>query len=183
MYVALAPDSYHAPANGRGYDGRVSDPLSHFDEHGQARMVGVGEKPETPRMAVASGRIRVQAQTLARIQEGTAAKGDVLGTARLAAISAAKQTASVIPLCHPVRLTGIDVEFRIDEATGSVAARVEVRAVDRTGPEMEAMTAASVALLTIYDMCKAMDRGMELESVRLERKSGGKSGDWVREGP
>lgn len=157
----------------------MSDPLSHFDDAGAARMVEVGEKPETARSAVAQARVRMQAQTLARIEAGEVGKGDVLGVARLGGIQAAKQTAVLIPLCHPVRITGIDVAFEIDPGLPGVVVRAEVRAFDRTGPEMEAMAAASAAALTIYDMCKAMDRGMVLENVALLSKSGGKSGDWV----
>jgi cyclic pyranopterin phosphate synthase len=158
-----------------------NDPLTHFDEAGAARIVAIDEKPETPRSATARARVRMAAKTLERIESGAVGKGDVLSVARLAAIGAAKGTASLIPLCHPVRLTSVDVDFAIDRALPGVEARVTVRAVDRTGPEMEAMVAASTAGLTIYDMCKAMDRGMEVLEVSLLRKSGGKSGDWVRE--
>jgi len=159
------------------------DPLTHFDAKGAAHIVPIETKPETPRAAVARGRVRMAQETLKRIQDGAIGKGDVLGVARLAGISAAKNTASSIPLCHPVRLTSVSVDFSVQAELPGIEVRVEVRAVDRTGPEMEAMTAASVALLTIYDMCKAMDRGMELTQVALVSKSGGKSGHWTREEP
>jgi cyclic pyranopterin phosphate synthase len=157
----------------------MSDPLTHFDDAGAARMVEVGEKPETARSAVAQARVRMQAQTLARIEGGEVGKGDVLGVARLGGIQGAKQTATLIPLCHPVRITGVDVRFELDRELPGVVVEAEVRAFDRTGPEMEAMAAASVAALTIYDMCKAMDRGMVVEATRLLSKSGGKSGQWT----
>ena len=160
----------------------MTDPLSHFDPGGAAHMVAVTDKPEVPRRAVARARIRVAPATFARISGGTGAKGDVLGVARLAAISGAKRTSDLIPLCHPVRLTGISVAFTLREDLPGVEVRVEVAAVDRTGPEMEAMTAAAAAMLTIYDMCKAMDRGMVIEAVELVEKSGGKSGQWTRGG-
>ncbi len=157
------------------------DPLTHFDEAGAARIVAIEDKPETPRAAVARARIKMAPETLARIESGAVGKGDVLSVARLAAIGAAKGTAGLIPLCHPVRLTSVDVDFAIVRDPPGVEARVGVRAVDRTGPEMEAMVAASTAVLTIYDMCKAMDRGMEVVEVALLEKSGGKSGRWTRE--
>ncbi len=159
-------------------DGR--DPLTHFDEHGSARMVSVADKPETPRSALARATVHMDAETLARIEAGTVGKGDVLAVARLAAIGGAKQTSALIPLCHPVRITGIDVRFEVDPALPGVHVVAEVAAHDRTGPEMEAMTAAATGALTIYDMCKAMDRGMELREVLLLRKSGGKTGTWTR---
>ena len=159
----------------------MSDPLSHFDPGGAARMVAVTDKPETPRGAVARARIRMAGATLARIVSGAVGKGDVLGVARLAAISGAKRTPDLIPLCHPVRLTGISVDFTVREDLPGVDVVVQVTAVDRTGPEMEAMTAAAAAVLTIYDMCKAMDRGMVIEVIELVEKSGGKSGQWSRE--
>ncbi len=159
------------------------DPLTHFDEAGAARIVAIDEKPETPRSATARVRVRMEAQTLERIESGAVGKGDVLSVARLAAIGAAKSTSALIPLCHPVRLTSVDVDFAILEELPGVEARVTVRAVDRTGPEMEAMVAASTAGLTIYDMCKAMDRSMEIIEVALLSKSGGKSGAWSRDVP
>lgn len=143
-------------------------------------MVSIGEKAETRRTAVATGAVQMHPETLARIVSGDGHKGDVLAVARLAAIGAAKQTASLIPLCHPVRLTSVDVDWATDHEENSVKIRVSVEAVDRTGPEMEAMVAASTGLLTIYDMCKAMDRGMTLSGVMLTSKSGGKSGRWTR---
>jgi cyclic pyranopterin phosphate synthase len=158
----------------------ANDPLTHFDADGAARMVDIEAKRETPRRAVAKGRVRMAAETLARIEDGSVGKGDVLAVARLAGIGAAKGTAQLIPLCHPVRLTAVDVTFEVDRGLPGVTVRAEVHAIDRTGPEMEAMTAASVAALTIYDMCKAMDRGMSIETVQLQAKSGGKSGDWTR---
>jgi cyclic pyranopterin phosphate synthase len=159
----------------------MSDPLSHFDPGGAARMVAVMDKPETPRTATARARIRMAAATLARVAGGVVGKGDVLGVARLAAVTGAKRTPDLIPLCHPVRLTGITVEFTVREDLPGVEVRVQVAAVDRTGPEMEAMTGAAAAALTIYDMCKAMDRGMVIEAVELVEKSGGKSGQWTRD--
>jgi cyclic pyranopterin monophosphate synthase len=154
------------------------DRLTHFDAAGQAHMVDVGAKTETERVARASGRIRMRPETLALIMGGDAKKGDVLGVARIAAIQAAKRTGDLIPLCHPIPLTRVAVEFAIDEAASTVACDVVAQTVGRTGVEMEAMTAASVALLTIYDMCKAVDRGMVIEEVRLLEKTGGKSGHW-----
>ncbi|MCA9656726.1 MAG: cyclic pyranopterin monophosphate synthase MoaC [Myxococcales bacterium] len=159
----------------------MSDTLTHFDPHGAARMVTISVKPETPRMAAARARVRMQPATLARIREGDVGKGDVLGVARLAAIAGSKQTPGIIPLCHPVRVTAVDVQFSLDEALPGVVVEARVEAVDRTGPDMEAMTAAATAALTIYDMCKAMDRGMTIEAVELTAKEGGKSGRWLRE--
>jgi cyclic pyranopterin monophosphate synthase len=156
--------------------------LTHFDAAGQAHMVDVGAKPETERVARAAGRIRMQPETLALIREGSAKKGDVLGIARIAAIQAAKRTGDLIPLCHPIPLTRVAVEFEIDESSSTVSCETVAQTVGRTGVEMEAMTATMAALLTIYDMCKAVDRGMVLEEVRLLEKSGGKSGHWRRTG-
>ncbi|PLK48607.1 cyclic pyranopterin monophosphate synthase MoaC [Uliginosibacterium sp. TH139] len=153
-------------------------PLTHFDAQGQAHMVDVGAKTETARRAVAAGRIRMQPQTLATILAGNNKKGDVLGIARIAAIQGSKRTAELIPLCHPIPLTRVAVEFTIDEAASAIDCAVTAETVGRTGVEMEALTAASVALLTIYDMAKAMDRGMQIESIRLLEKEGGKSGHW-----
>jgi cyclic pyranopterin monophosphate synthase len=141
-------------------------------------MVDVGGKPETERIARAAGRIRMRAETLALIRAGDAKKGDVLGIARIAAIQAAKRTGDLIPLCHPIPLTRVAVEFAIDAANSAIDCEVIAQTVGRTGVEMEAMTAATVAMLTIYDMCKAVDRGMVIEQVRLLEKSGGKSGHW-----
>ena len=158
-------------------------PLTHFDHAGQAHMVDVGDKAETQRVAVAAGTIRMQPATLALIQSGSAKKGDVLGVARIAAIMGAKRTADLIPLCHPIALTRVTVEFDIDQAHSSVhcTARAETRG--RTGVEMEALTAVQVGLLTVYDMCKAVDRGMVMTDIRLLEKAGGKSGPWLAEPP
>jgi cyclic pyranopterin phosphate synthase len=153
--------------------------LNHFDADGQAHMVDVAAKAETRRIARAAGRIRMQAATLALIRDGRAAKGDVLGVARIAAIQAAKRTSDLIPLCHPIALTRVAVDFEIDESGAAVGCVVTAETVGRTGVEMEALTAVSAALLTIYDMCKAVDRGMCLENVRLLEKDGGRSGHWV----
>jgi cyclic pyranopterin phosphate synthase len=153
--------------------------LTHFDSTGQAHMVDVGGKPESARIARAGGSIRMQPATLALIRDGSAEKGDVLGIARIAAIQAAKRAGELIPLCHPLALTRVAAEFVIDEAADAVHCEVTAECFGRTGVEMEAMTAASVALLTIYDMCKAVDRGMRIENIRLIEKSGGKSGHWL----
>jgi cyclic pyranopterin monophosphate synthase len=154
-------------------------PLSHFDAQGDAHMVDVADKAETRRIARARGRISMQPGTLALIRDGTARKGDVLGVARIAAIQAAKRTAELIPLCHPLALTHIAAEFELDETAASVTLAVTVETVGRTGVEMEALTAVSVGLLTIYDMCKAVDRAMRIDGVLLAEKSGGKSGVFV----
>ena len=157
--------------------------LTHFDAEGQAHMVDVGAKESTHRIAVATGRITMRAETLALIESGTAKKGDVLGVARIAAIQGAKKTSDLIPLCHPLALTRVKVEFEIHAAAGtagpavSCTATVETRGP--TGVEMEALTAVQVGLLTIYDMCKAVDRGMVMESVRVLQKQGGASGSFV----
>lgn len=155
--------------------------LSHFNADGEAHMVDVGAKAETERVAVACGCIRMEAQTLARIVAGEQAKGDVLAVARLAGIMAAKRTADLIPLCHPLPLTAVEVDWQIDEPGQCVhcTARAETRG--RTGVEMEALTAVQIALLTVYDMCKAADRGMTIDRVRLLEKRGGKSGHWQRD--
>jgi cyclic pyranopterin phosphate synthase len=152
--------------------------LTHFDERGAARMVDVGAKDETRRVAVAEGRIRMLPATLEQVKAGTAKKGDVLGVARIAAIQGAKKTSELIPLCHPVPLTAVTVDFAIDEAQSLVTCRAQVECTARTGVEMEALTAVQVGLLTIYDMCKAVDRGMTMEGVRVVEKRGGKSGDY-----
>lgn len=142
-------------------------------------MVDVAAKGETHRIAVACGRIRMRPATLVQIRAGTARKGDVLGVARIAAIQAAKRASELIPLCHPLALTKVDVEFEIDRRRSVVECIATVETVGRTGVEMEALTAACTALLTIYDMCKAVDRGMSLERIRLLEKKGGKSGHWI----
>ena len=156
--------------------------LTHFDAHGQAHMVDVAGKGETHRVARASGVIRMLPATLALIEAGQAKKGDVIGIARIAAIQAAKRTAELIPLCHPLPLTHVAVEFTLDETTSAVHCEVQAETVGRTGVEMEALTAVQVGLLTIYDMCKAADRGMVMTDVRLLEKQGGKSGHWVADG-
>ena len=154
--------------------------LTHFNETGEAHMVDVSAKDATHRIAVAEGMIRMQGKTLALIMEGGHKKGDVLGIARVAGIMAAKKTAELIPLCHPLAISHIDIglEPRPDESAVYCQARVET--IGPTGVEMEALNSVQVTLLTIYDMCKAVDRGMSIEAVRLLKKSGGKSGDWVR---
>ncbi len=156
-----------------------SSPLTHFDAQGQAHMVDVGGKPATRRTAVACGRIAMQASTLALIESGTAKKGDVLGVARIAAIMAAKKTSELIPLCHPLALTRVAVEFELLPEAPAVQCTATVQTVGPTGVEMEALTAVQVALLTIYDMCKAADKGMVMEGVRVLEKHGGKSGSFV----
>jgi len=153
--------------------------LTHLDARGRARMVDVAEKRETHRVARAGGRIRMLPATLRRIASGGARKGDVLGVARIAAIQAAKRTAGLIPLCHPLALTHVGVEFKLNRKARAVDCVATVETVGRTGVEMEALTAVAVALLTIYDMCKAADRGMRVEHVRLIEKKGGKSGHWM----
>ena len=153
--------------------------LTHFDAQGQAHMVDVSAKPATHRVAVAQGRIRMLAATLRLVSEGTAKKGDVLGVARIAGIQAAKKTSDLIPLCHPLALTRVAVEFETDTAAACVHCTATVETVGQTGVEMEALTAVQVALLTIYDMCKAVDRGMTITDVRLLEKHGGKSGSFV----
>jgi cyclic pyranopterin phosphate synthase len=152
--------------------------LTHFDAAGKAQMVDVGDKAATHRVAVAAGRIRMLPATLDVIRNGTAAKGDVLGVARIAAIQAAKRASELIPLCHPLALTRVAVDFTLDAAANAVICRVQVETHGPTGVEMEALTAVQVGLLTIYDMCKAIDRGMVIEQVRLLEKRGGKSGTW-----
>jgi cyclic pyranopterin phosphate synthase len=159
---------------------RPAGVLPHLDEGGAARMVGVGGKPETARRAVASAEVRMSAATLALVVRGASKKGDVLATARLAAVMACKRTADLIPLCHPVRVVGTEVVFAIDRRLPGVRVDVAVDAVDRTGVEMEAMTGAAAAALTIYDMVKGVERGVEIGALRLEEKSGGRSGVWRR---
>jgi len=152
--------------------------FTHFDERGRAVMVDVAGKDDPRRVAVAGGRIHMLPDTLARILDGQAAKGDVLGIARIAAIQATKRTAELIPLCHPIALTRVSVEFSHDQAESWVACTVTAETVGKTGVEMEALTGVSVALLTIYDMCKAVDRGMAMSDIRLLEKQGGRSGHW-----
>jgi cyclic pyranopterin monophosphate synthase len=156
-----------------------ASPLTHFDGHGQAHMVDVGSKSETHRVARAEGTIFMLPATRALIETGTHKKGDVIGIARLAAIQGAKRCAELIPLAHPIPLTKVAVEFSIDASANAVRIEVTAETVGRTGVEMEALTAASVGLLTIYDMCKAVDRGMRISDVKLLEKKGGKSGHWL----
>ena len=153
--------------------------LSHIDDAGRARMVDVTAKDETVRVAVAKGRVVMKPETLRLLSRGEIAKGNVLTTAQVAGVMAAKRAHELIPMCHPLLLSGIDVTLEPDEAAGSVEITATVRTTGKTGVEMEALVAVSVAGLTVYDMCKAVDRGMRLEAVRLLRKSGGKSGDWA----
>jgi len=155
--------------------------LTHVDDNGAARMVDVSDKDVTERVAVATARISMQPETLQMVIEGSHKKGDVLAVARIAGIQAAKQCANLIPLCHPLMLTAIDVELTPDETNSCILIRSRCKLNDRTGVEMEALTAASIAALTVYDMCKAVDRGMVIEAVRLLEKSGGRSGHWQAE--
>lgn len=155
------------------------NPLTHFDKSGQAHMVDVGNKPESKRIAVASGIIGMLPATLKLIQQGDAKKGDVLGVARIAAIQASKKTSDLIPLCHPITLTKVAVTFDVDEVSTNITCTVTCETTGQTGVEMEALTAVSVGLLTIYDMCKAVDRGMTISDIKLLEKHGGKSGDWA----
>ena len=160
-------------------DQQDANALTHFDAAGQAHMVDVGGKADTHRIALASGVIRMRPETLAPILSGTAKKGDVLGIARIAAIMAAKKTSDLIPLCHPLALTRVTVDFEPDESRSQVLCIARVETTGKTGVEMEALTAVQVGLLTIYDMCKAVDRGMVMTDVKVLEKHGGKSGDWV----
>ena len=155
--------------------------LTHFNESGEAHMVDIGDKKRTARRAVVSGNISMEPATLALITGGNHKKGDVLGIARIAGIMATKRTADLIPLCHPLALTHVSVDFKIDDISNLIECTVATETEGQTGVEMEALTGAQVALLTIYDMCKAVDRGMMIGDVRLIEKSGGKSGHWVRD--
>jgi cyclic pyranopterin phosphate synthase len=157
----------------------MSSPLTHFDAQGQAHMVDVAAKDVTHRVARAEGVIRMLPATLALIAAGSAKKGDVLGIARVAAIQGAKRTADLVPLCHPLPITRVAVEFELDAAASLVRCTAQVETLGRTGVEMEALTAVQVGLLTVYDMCKAADRGMVMGDIRLLEKRGGKSGDWA----
>ncbi len=154
--------------------------LTHFDEAGRARMVDIGAKADTAREAIAEGEVQMQPETLARIRAGQVAKGDVLAVAQVAGIMAAKQTPQIIPMCHTLLLTGVELAFHLDEKRSLVTIRATVHTVGKTGAEMEALTAVSAAALTIYDMCKAIDRSMRIHNIRLLRKSGGKSGVFER---
>jgi len=157
----------------------MKEKLTHFDERGAARMVDVASKSETHRVATAAGTIRMRPETFALVRSGTAKKGDVLGVARIAAIQAAKRTPELIPLCHPIAITSIDVEFAPNEKQSLIECRATVECTGRTGVEMEALVAVNAALLTIYDMCKAVDRGMTLGDIRVVEKRGGKSGTYT----
>jgi cyclic pyranopterin phosphate synthase len=158
----------------------TDDKLNHFNQRGEAHMVDVGEKNITQRIAVAEGTIHMQTETLQRILQGSHKKGDVLGVARVAGVMAAKKTADLIPLCHPLQLTHVDIQLNASEKEQNVHCVVEVKTDGKTGVEMEALTAVQITLLTIYDMCKAMDRGMSMSDIGLVKKSGGKSGDWLK---
>jgi cyclic pyranopterin phosphate synthase len=155
--------------------------FTHLNQQGEARMVDVGDKEVTHRVAVASGKICMRTETLALIQEGGHEKGDVLATARIAGIMAAKRTADLVPLCHPIPVTKVEVVLTLDPQANCVNCRARVETRGQTGVEMEALTAVQIALLTIYDMCKGVDRGMTITDVKLMEKSGGRSGSWVRE--
>ncbi len=159
----------------------MASKLTHFNEEGEAHMVDIAAKPDTARVAEAEGFIRMQPETLRQVQAGENRKGDVLGIARTAGIMAAKRTADLVPLCHPLMLTKVSIEFRMQEDPAGVHCLARCETVGPTGVEMEALTAVQVALLTIYDMCKAVDRGMRMQEIGLVRKSGGRSGDWERE--
>ena len=154
--------------------------LTHFDEHGQAHMVNVGAKDETHRIAVAEGTIQMAPATFELIASGSAKKGDVIGIARVAAIMASRKTAELVPLCHPIALTRVAVDFELLRETSSVRCTATCECCGKTGVEMEALTAVQVGLLTVYDMCKAVDRGMVMTDIRLLEKAGGKSGHWLR---
>jgi cyclic pyranopterin phosphate synthase len=153
--------------------------LTHFDASGQAHMVNVGDKPNTHRIAIATGKITMLPETFEMVQAGSHKKGDVLGIARIAGIQAAKKTSDLIPLCHPLALTHVSINFTSNQAVSSITCEVRAETTGPTGVEMEALTAVQVSLLTIYDMCKAVDRGMVMSDVKLLEKSGGKSGEWV----
>jgi len=152
--------------------------LTHFDASGQAHMVNVGDKPNTHRIAIATGKITMLPETFKMVETGSHKKGDVLGIARIAGIQASKKTSDLIPLCHPLALTHVSLEFALDQQLNIITCQVRAETTGQTGVEMEALTAVQVALLTIYDMCKAVDRGMVMGDVKLLEKSGGKSGDW-----
>lgn len=155
--------------------------MTHFDEAGRARMVDVSEKKETKRIAIASGKIRMSCETLLKVEKGQMEKGDVLGVARVAAIMGSKKTWELIPMCHPIMINGCNVYFEIDKEDSSIKIRAEAKTTGKTGVEMEALTAVSIGTLTIYDMCKAIDKKMIIEDIHLVSKSGGKSGDFFFE--
>jgi len=169
-----------APKKTRSTDAAVRAKLTHVTAAGEAHMVDVGAKAATRREAVAAGTIYMRRETLRLILAGGHKKGDVLATARIAGIMAAKKTAELVPLCHPIALSAIDIELRPDEAAPAVHCRATVRTTGQTGVEIEALTAVQIALLTLYDMCKAVDRGMVMTDIQLLAKSGGRSGDWKR---
>ena len=154
--------------------------LSHFDREGRARMVDVGSKPSTQRVAVASGRVVMKSETLRRIMDKKIEKGDVLGVARVAGIMAAKRTGEVIPLCHPLNIDSVEIDLQPDIEHSEVKIEIRVKSTGKTGVEMEALVATAASALTIYDMCKAVDRGMTISDIRLLKKSGGKSGTYIR---
>lgn len=156
----------------------MTQQLTHLNEQGQAHMVDIGDKAHTKRIAIASGKITMLADTLATIQAGNAKKGDVLGIARIAAIQASKKTADLIPLCHPIALTRVNIDFTVLDFEQAIVCTATCETMGQTGVEMEALTAVSVALLTIYDMCKAIDRGMQISAIQVQEKLGGKSGHW-----
>jgi len=156
--------------------------FTHFNPEGEAHMVNVGEKPVTHRVAIADGRICMRAETLQLIRSGGHKKGDVLGIARIAGITGAKKTSDLIPLCHPIPITSVEVELKTEETPPAVYCKATVETLGQTGVEMEALTAVQTALLTVYDMCKAVDRGMTLQAIGLVEKSGGRSGVWKRDG-
>jgi cyclic pyranopterin phosphate synthase len=178
---AVAPETFSAPPAGGSEPGAGGPALSHVSPEGEARMVDVSGKEPTVREATASAFVRMSPETVAIVRAGGLAKGDALGVAKVAGIMAAKRTPELIPLCHPLALSGIEVSLELGERGVRVAATVRTR--DRTGVEMEALVAASVASLTVYDMCKAVDKGITIEDVGLVTKTGGKSGPWSREGP
>ena len=158
----------------------AGDQLNHFNQRGEAHMVDVGDKDVTQRIAIAEGFIRMKTETVQRILEGSHKKGDVLAVARVAGVMASKRTADLVPLCHPLQLTHVDIQLNVDEKEQFIHCVVEVKTAGKTGVEMEALTAVQVTLLTIYDMCKAMDRGMLMTDIGLVKKTGGKSGEWTK---
>ncbi|ERI95004.1 molybdenum cofactor biosynthesis protein [Clostridiales bacterium oral taxon 876 str. F0540] len=153
--------------------------LTHFDENGKARMVDVSDKKDTNRTAIAEGKIRMKPETLAMIKRGQVEKGDVLGVARVAGIMAAKKASDIIPMCHPIIISGCSLNFKINDEESFITIEAEAKTTGKTGIEMEVLTAVSASALTIYDMCKAVDRGMIIENIHLLKKNGGKSGEWI----
>ena len=174
--TGLNEEAYSSRTEAKNTNALVSKELTHLDDAGRPKMVDIGEKADTERQAIAKGIVKMQAATFSLIKQGKVAKGDVLTTAQLAGIMAAKKAPDLIPLCHPIIITNAKVEFKLDEVNSAIEITATVESVGKTGVEMEALTAVAVAALTIYDMCKAVDRGMRIESIRLIRKSGGKSG-------